>query len=123
MLQLRVRILIAILLLLVAGIIFNQVRRRKLDLRYTLSWILLVIVLAVLTLFPGLLNLISKGLGIYSPVNMIFFFGFVFALVIIYSLTVAVSKQASEIRSLAQEIALLKKKNNSSAHEQADSEE
>ena len=110
MLQLRVRILIAILLLAVAVIIFNQVRRRKLELKYTLSWILLVIVLAVLTVFPKLLNMISDGLGIYSPVNMIFFFGFVFALVIIYSLTGAVSKQAAEIRSLAQKIALLEKK-------------
>jgi len=92
-----------------AGMV-TQIKRKKLELKYTLSWFVLIIVLIVLTCFPRLLIVIAEFLGIAAPVNMIFFLGFCFSLVIIYTLTVAISKMSDNIRSLTQKIALLEKK-------------
>ena len=56
-----------------------------------------------------MLDIVSTFLGIHTPVNMLFLLGFMLLLVVVFSLTVAVSKQEEEIKKLAQELALLKK--------------
>lgn len=109
MMGLKLRILILVVLILILAGMVMQVKRKKLDLKYTLAWFALVIAVIVLVCFPYLLDIIADCLGIYEPMNMIFFCGFCFSLVIIYTLTVAVSKMADNIRSLTQKIALLEK--------------
>lgn len=110
MMGLRLRMVILVVLILILVMMIMQVKKKKLDLKYTLAWFALVIVLIILVCFPVLLDIISASLGIYEPMNMIFFCGFCFSLVIIYTLTVAVSKMADNIRSLTQRIALLEEK-------------
>lgn len=109
MLSVKLQIFMILTFLAVLFFMIGQVRNRKLELRYTLSWLLLAIVLLILAAFPSLLQVMSSAMGIYAPVNMIFFCGFAFSLFIIYTLTVAISKMAEEIKCLAQRIALLEK--------------
>lgn len=54
---------------------------------------------------------LANVLGIYSPVNMIFFLGFVLSLIIIFTLTVALSRVTARVRKLAQMIALQEDEN------------
>lgn len=75
-------------------------------------WLMVGISILVLDSFPLLINWISEELGIASPVNMLFFLGFCFSLMIIFVLTVAVSRMSIRIKQLAQEIALNEKNNN-----------
>ncbi|MFR8352253.1 MAG: DUF2304 domain-containing protein [Blautia obeum] len=65
----------------------------------------------IFTLFPNLMQKLANVLGIYSPVNMIFFIGFVLSLVIIFTLTVALSRVTARVRKLAQMIALQEDEN------------
>ena len=58
-----------------------------------------------------LMQKLANALGIYSPVNMIFFLGFVLSLVIIFTLTVALSRVTARVRKLAQMIALQEDEN------------
>ena len=67
-------------------------------------------VLFVFDCAPGLLIVVSDFLGIYAPVNMIFFLGFCFSLVIIFSLTVALSRLSNSVRTLDQTAALNEKR-------------
>lgn len=106
----KLQILLIIVFLGTLLWLFRQVKKRKLVLRYALSWILLDIALLVLSICPPLLIIIKDVLGIYTPINMIFFCGFVFSLIIIYTLTVSISKMAEEIKRMAQKVALLEKK-------------
>ena len=64
------------------------------------------IILFIFTLFPSTMGHVAAFFGIYSPVNMIFFMGFVLSLVIIFTLTVALSRVTARVRKLAQMIAL-----------------
>lgn len=107
--SLRLQVILLILLVCILLGMITQIKRKKLDLKYTLSWFALIIALIILTCFPKLLIVIADFLGITTPINMIFFCGFCFSLVIIYTLTVAISKMADNIRSLTQKIALLEK--------------
>lgn len=104
--SLRLQIILLILFVSIFLFLINQVKKKAVALKYTLAWLLLDVALIVLTCFPNLLQIISSTLGITSPMNMIFFCGFVLALIIIYTLTVALSRNSDRIRSLAQRIAL-----------------
>ena len=75
-------ILLVMLGCLLVGMV-TQIKRKKLDLKYSLSWFVLIIALIILTCFPKLLIIIADFLGITTPINMIFFCGFCFSLVII----------------------------------------
>ena len=67
--------------------------------------------MVLLTLLPKLMSKLAHIAGIASPVNMVFFLGFLFSLVIILSLTVAMSSASNGVKRLVQKLALLEKRN------------
>ena len=89
---------------------FHLIKKDKLSIRYSLSWYILSVILLIAVWFPNLLVVLAKLLGIYSPINLVFFVGFCLSLWILFSLTRIVSIQSSKIKSLAQQIALSEKK-------------
>lgn len=110
MMTVKLQIVIGLALLLVLAILVNMIRTRSLELKYALSWLLVLCALFVFDCAPRLLIVVSDFLGIYAPVNMIFFLGFCFSLLIIFSLTVALSKLSDSIRTLDQIVALNEKR-------------
>lgn len=104
---LKVQVLLIGVLVIVFILIINMVRKRQLELKYVLAWMICDIALMVFVCFPDLMSVVARFLGIRSPINMIFFLGFVFSLVIIFTLTVALSRATSRIRRLAQQVALM----------------
>ena len=59
--------------------------------------------------FPKLLNVVAKAFGIASPVNMLFFFGFCLSIVVIFTLSIALSNLTDKVKKMAQEIAIIRK--------------
>ena len=108
----QLRIILFILILLTFALFVDQIKQKKLKLQYTLTWRILLLFVLFVTAFPGVLGFVANLMGIALPINMIFFFGFIFTLMIIYRLTMAVSKQSEEIKFLTQKVALLEKKIN-----------
>ena len=103
----KARILMLIILVLVLMIIINMIKKRDLDLKYALLWLFCDVVLIVISLFPEFMRSLALVLGIQSSVNMIFFLGFLFSLLIIFSLTVSLSRVTGKVRRLAQIISML----------------
>ena len=110
MMTVKLQIVIGIAILIVFAILVNMIRRRSLELKYALSWMAVLCALLLFDCVPKLLIVVSDFLGIYAPVNMIFFLGFCFSLVIIFSLTVALSRMSNSIRTLDQMVALNEKR-------------
>ena len=108
--SLKAQVLICTILLVALLAIVHMVRKRSLELKYVLVWILADLILFVFTLFPSTMSDMAAFFGIYSSVNMIFFLGFVLSLIIIFSLTVALSRVTERVRKLAQMIALQEEK-------------
>ena len=107
--SLRLQIIVGVLIALSMIVIVNMVRKKKLNLRYALVWLIVGCVVLLFDLFPQLLDIVTNLLGIGVPVNMLFFLGFAFSLLIIFSLTVSVSRLSDKVKRLTQEIALLEK--------------
>lgn len=116
---LRLQIIMTITFTVVFLLILNTVRKRRLELKYSLPWFILIIILIIIFWIPGGLAKFSSFLGIYSPVNMIFMFGFIFSLVLLFILTITVSRMSVRIRRLAQMIAI----ENEMDYQQSKSEE
>jgi hypothetical protein len=88
-------------------ILVLMVRKKALELRYTLVWFVMGIGVLILGVFPGITFRLSYIMSIADPVNMLFFVGFCFSLGIIFTLTIALSRMSKRIKDLAQAIALL----------------
>ena len=102
-------ILIAIFLIALI-LVVNAVRKKKMQLKYALPWILCIIVLAIAVAVPGFIQSLAELMGIYSPVNLIFFLGFVFSLCIAFVQSLTISKTSAQLRQLTQAVALLEKR-------------
>lgn len=102
----KIKAFIICILIIALIVIIRMVCKKSLELKYTLLWLITDVGLIVIVLVPKLLNIIADFLGIYSPVNMVFFLGFCFSMVIIFALTVALSRMSVRMRKLAQSIAL-----------------
>ena len=110
MMTTKLQIIIAIGLLIAFIMVLNMVRKKSLELKYALSWLIVAMALLVIVLVPGLLGFLAHLLGIYSVMNMIFFLGFCFLLIIVFSLTVALSRSSNRIKNLTQKMALYEKR-------------
>lgn len=108
----RIQNIIAICVLIALFILVNMIRKKKLQLQYALAWLFVGVGILILDCFPSLIEKVSAWVGIADPVNMLFFCGFCFTLIIIFVLTLAISKMSISIRKLAQELALYKKEDN-----------
>lgn len=109
-----IRIKCVIIAVLILGLlkILGLIKKNKLELKYALSWLFLELGILIITLIPNLLNVISKVLGIYNEINMLFFLGFVVIILVIFSLTMSLSRNSERVRKMAQEIALNSYANN-----------
>ena len=103
-----IRIKCVIIVVLILGLlkILGLIKKNKLELKYALSWLFLELGIFIITLISNFLNVISKALGIYNEINMLFFLGFVFIILVIFSLTMSLSRNSERVRKMAQEIAL-----------------
>lgn len=107
--SLKIQIVVLAVLLVSFLLLCRQVKKRTLDLKYTLAWFVLVLALVIIDVFPEIVIGISSVIGIATPSNMLFFVGYILIIVIIYTLTVAISKLSDNVRAMAQRIALLEK--------------
>ena len=113
MMTVKLQLIIGFSLVIALITIINMIRQCKLELKYALSWLIAIVFVLILDCFPVLLTKLSAFLGIWASVNMIFFLGFCFSLMIIFVLTVTISRMSERIRKLAQAVALNEEKLNS----------
>lgn len=85
-------------------------KRRLIDLKYSLVWLLAGICMAVMVLWPNALSSLMGAFGITIPVNGLFLVSIGFVFVILMSLTSIVSKQTDRIKQLVQHQALLEER-------------
>ena len=93
-------------------LIIYTIKKRKMSIRYGSFWIFLLILMSIAVIFPNILINISNFFGFEVASNMIFLIGFFFLFYIIFILTISLSKQKDQIKTLIQEISILKEKIN-----------
>lgn len=103
------RLVLTIGTLLFFVFVAYMVRKKRLSLKYTLTWLGASLVLICLAVFDGLIVPFANMLQVREPVNALFLAVFFFVLLILFTLTVTISNNSDNIRALTQELALIKK--------------
>ena len=101
------RIAVIAIAVLVAAIVVELVRRRRMMERYALLWLGAAATLLVLAIWKGLLTTLSADVGIKAPANALFAVGFAFVVVLLLSVSLAISRLSDQNKQLAQRVALL----------------
>ena len=105
---LRVTLSIAVICYFI--IILYYLKKRMLELKYTLIRLAAGVVMGIMLIFPDLLEWFRSLLGIESNMNALYMLCFAFIIMILMTLTSIVSRQMIKIRVLIQEISMLEKR-------------
>jgi len=89
------------------GLVLWLVRRRTLRAEYTPIWVAVALGLFVVSMDLDLLRLFARALGAWTIASTLFFLGEFFLLAICLNYAVRLSQMGVQIRTMAQEIALL----------------
>lgn len=106
--NLRNTLIIAIFCYFVLILIF--LKRKSLELKYTLLWLFAGFFMGLAVVFPKMLGYFTRFLGIQSTMNGLYIVCIGFIIIILMALTSIVSKQTMKIRTLIQEIGMLEKR-------------
>ena len=103
------RILLIVVSLFTTYYILKRIRQSKLQIEYAIFWILFSGVLIVFSLFPWLVSLFTRMIGMHLPVNFIFLL-FIFVLMVkLFFTTIELSSLENKVKDLTQELALEEK--------------
>lgn len=97
-----------VLLIFQLILIINRVKRKKMTMKYASFWIFLIILMSVVVIFPSIVFKLSELMGFEKTSNMIFLLGFFFLFYVSFIITTTISIQNEKIKSLIQEISILK---------------
>ena len=91
-------------------IIFTLLKRGLMSVKYSLLWLLLAVCLVIAAAVPYTVFVLRDMLDIQMPVNLIFLLMFCFVLVVLLSLSVAITQLAEKCKRLTQANAIMEKR-------------
>lgn len=106
--EVRIQILLIVVTVGLLVFIIELVRRRHLQERYALLWLLAAIVLVVLAIFRNLLEVIAHAIGIFYAPSALFVIAFGFILILLLHFSLTVSRLSDQNKVLAQYVGLLR---------------
>lgn len=104
------RIFIGVIMVLAIIYVCHEIRKKRIDLRHALIWLVVGFLLLLMDVFPTILTGLSGFFGFALPVNMLFFLGFLLSIMILFELSAKVSKQSDQHKKLVQDIGILSKR-------------
>lgn len=106
-LALRVFLLICACFVLV--FVIRKIKKSEFEIMDAIFWLLFIMVLLLLAVFPGIAYVLSGVLGFDSPSNFVFLCVIAILIIRVFSLNAKVAHLRAKTNSLIQEIALREK--------------
>jgi hypothetical protein len=103
----RIQILAIIATCALLLFVLELVRRRRLQERYALLWLVCTVFLLILACWRDALTKVANLVGIAYPPNALFFLAFATILVVLLHFSVVISRLSDQTKVLAQRVAML----------------
>lgn len=104
----RTQVIAALGAVVLAFVVLDLVRRRKLSEEYSLLWMVSMTLVAVLGFSTPLLRLVTRALGILGEASTVFAAGLAFAIAMLLFVSIKLSRLGVENHALTRELALLR---------------
>ena len=108
MIDIRTRVVASAVALLLLFLIVELVRRRRLKEEYSILWVTTAVVILVLAAWYEPLRWVTDAIGAVAESSTLFFFGLVFAFLLLLHFSVRISALERKLTALVQEIGLLR---------------
>ncbi|ASA24429.1 DUF2304 domain-containing protein [Paenibacillus donghaensis] len=89
-------------------LLINMIRKYHIELKYSMMWLCVMFIVVILSIFPKSFETIATHMGIELPVNALFLISIFGISIILFSLTIVISRTTIKLKELSQEIGLLK---------------
>lgn len=106
--ELKLKLCLTLFVLILLYLIIKTIKKNKLSIRYGVLWVFLTVAMEFGIVFSEHIIKFSEFLGFEVASNMILLLLFLFLFYISFFLTLKISKQNHQIKSLIQEISILK---------------
>ena len=103
----RLTLVAALGVLVVVGVVVELIRRRRLQERYALLWIVTGGVMFVLAVWRGALYALAKVTGVAYPPSALYMVAGLFVLVVLLHYSTVLSRLSDQNKTLAQRLARL----------------
>jgi hypothetical protein len=103
----RLTIVAGLAVAVVLGAVIELIRRRRLQERYALLWIVTGVVMLVLAVWRGALYALAHATGVAYPPSALYMIAGLFVLVVLLHYSTVLSRLSDQNKTLAQRIALL----------------
>lgn len=103
----RLQLYMIIGAVILLAVIFSLLKRGLMSVKYSLLWLLLAVCLVIAAAVPYTVFVLRDMLDIQIPVNLIFLLMFCFVLVVLLSLSVAITQLAEKCKRLTQANAIM----------------
>ena len=91
-------------------IVFTLLKKNLLTVKYSLLWLAFSAVMLVFAAFPYVVYVLRDLLDLVMPVNLVYLLLFCFVLLVLLSVSIAISQLAEKAKRLAQANALLEQR-------------
>ena len=83
-----------------------QIRKKRMQIEYTISWCLFSVLLLFISIFPEVVTWASRLLGFQSPANLVYLIVIFVLIIKLFTTTMRLSQMNRNITELAQAMAL-----------------
>lgn len=104
-------VLLLFSLIWIFGIV-SLIKKEKISIKNSILWFATGFLILIIALFPAILELISRLFGFLTMSNLVIGILISILLILILRLTIIVTEQKEQIRSLVQEVSILRGKVN-----------
>lgn len=106
--NINLKFIATMFIVIILFLMLYNVRKNKIDIKYSVVWFILFSLLFVFLIIPGFLEFMTNLLGFEISSNMIFSLLIAVLVIINISFTSIISSHDKKIRMLIQEISILK---------------
>lgn len=89
--------------------IIRKIRYSKMQIEYTLFWIVLSIVFIIMAIFPEIVYFVMQKMGMISAANVVYLFIISVLLLKVFMMTIEISSLETKMKELAQQVGLNEK--------------
>lgn len=112
-----IRLLLILASLSTTLYILKRIRHAKLQIEYAIFWLLFAGMLLIISIFPNLMIMLTRAVGMQSPINCVFLLVIFTLMIKLFMQTIEHSQLEDKLRQLTQRLAIEEKLREEEAQE------
>lgn len=107
--SIMLRVLLITMSILSLFYVIGKIRHSKMQIEYSIFWILLSFVMIIMSVFPEIVYWITTTMRMISPANVVYLFIIAVLLIKSFMMTIEISKLEDKVKDLVQQIGINEK--------------